>query len=518
MKVLLMYPDKDLILKEDSIFNEAILIQDLELKTVFNAMALQDKFLFDVIKKTMLFEPISKENIMYRQSILKDCIAHPKVIREIYHLPIDIEKEKRKQWIGIYSKQPSTILFDSVQALAIYFRSFKKLRNIMDKNSISFQSLGFKRFFTMIEEEFNDEYLNEVEKLISELGFQNGLLISANLGTGIEIINFILRKENIITVPWYRQIFTTNEVKYTYNLEPHDNNGAQALSDLRNRVVNEIANVVAQSAEHIDNFFKHLQLELAFYIGCLNLHKQLTSLKESITFPEVKPIGELNHSFSGLYDLSLTLTMKKKIVSNDFDLQDHSLIIITGANQGGKSTFLRSIGIAQLMMQCGMFCPAESYSSNICSNVFTHFKREEDSQMESGKLDEELERMSDIIGHITKNSLILFNESFASTNEREGSEIAKQIIEALLNNQIKLFFVTHLYSFAESYFNNKNRHTLFLRAMRNSDGTRPYKLQFGEPLDTSYGKDLYFDLFENEKNQLHDELAKNTFKVEERGK
>lgn len=64
--------------------------------------------------------------------------------------------------------------------------------------------------------------------------------------------------------------------------------------------------------------------------------------------------------------------------------------------------------------------------------------------MESGKLDEELSRMSGIVDHISSDSMVLFNESFAATNEREGSEIARQIVSALLEKRIKIFFVTHL--------------------------------------------------------------------------
>ena len=60
--------------------------------------------------------------------------------------------------------------------------------------------------------------------------------------------------------------------------------------------------------------------------------------------------------------------------------------------RGGKSTFLRSAGLAQLMMRCGMFAAAESCRANVCDSIFTHYKREEDNTIESGKLDEELSR------------------------------------------------------------------------------------------------------------------------------
>ena len=192
------------------------------------------------------------------------------------------------------------------------------------------------------------------------------------------------------------------------------------------------------------------------------------------------------------------MTMKQKVVGNKINADYQDLVIITGANQGGKSTFLRSIGLAQLMMQCGMFVPAESFSANVCCGLFTHYKREEDASMESGKFDEELSRMSAIIGAISSDALILFNESFAATNEREGSEIARQIVSALLEQRIKVFFVTHLYEFAHSFYDKKMENAIFLRAERQQDGSRTFKLSQGEPLPTSYGQDLYQKVFESD--------------------
>ena len=74
--------------------------------------------------------------------------------------------------------------------------------------------------------------------------------------------------------------------------------------------------------------------------------------------------------------------MNQRIVGNDIEADGKNLIIVTGANQGGKTTFLRSLGLAQLMMQCGMFAPAARLEANIVDGLFTHFKREEDADDE----------------------------------------------------------------------------------------------------------------------------------------
>jgi DNA mismatch repair ATPase MutS len=142
-----------------------------------------------------------------------------------------------------------------------------------------------------------------------------------------------------------------------------------------------------------------------------------------------------------------------------------------------------------------MFVPAASFCANICEGIFTHYRREEDTTMKSGKFDEELSRMSGIVDQLKANSMLLFSESFAATNDREGSEIARQIVSALLEKRIKVFFVTHLYEFAHGFYDKSMPNAIFLRAERQVDGGRTFKLKEGEPLQTSYGEDLYNRIF-----------------------
>jgi len=496
MKAFLLYRNQDFSLQQELPSNEKSLTQDLELNTLFNAMANDDKFLFEVVRKVFLSSMDDIDAIKYRQDILKDCIKNPDVVRAIYQIPLELLERKKKHWLGILTHYPNGVLSSSIQMMEIFTELLKKLKQITDEHSQKFESEGFKTFFLMITKELDDEYFAVVDNHLRELKFQNGAIIGAELGKGNEGIDYFLCKPPAKNQNWIKGIFTRKNPVYTFYIHPRDDHGARALSELKDRGINLVANALAQSADHIESFFNMLRIELAFYIGCLNLYERLTQIGEMVAFPQLAPVNERRLSFSGLYDICLALTMKHKVVGNEVHADDKDLVIITGANQGGKSTFLRSIGLAQLMMQCGMFVPAKVFHANLCEGLFTHYKRKEDVSMNKGKLDEELSRMSDIIDNLKPNAIVLFNESFAATNEREGSEIARQITCALLERKIKVFFVTHQYAFAYGLYEKKMNNVIFLRSERKTGGERTFKLIEGEPMQTSYGEDIYHNVFE----------------------
>jgi DNA mismatch repair ATPase MutS len=305
----------------------------------------------------------------------------------------------------------------------------------------------------------------------------------------------VLRKPNDDDRPWVQRLFTRGPPSYTFHIHERDKAGARALAELRDRGINLVANAAAQSNEHILSFFRMLRTELAFYVGCLNLYEKLSAKGAPACFPVPVPAMERWHTADDLYDVCRELRTAGRVVGNDLDGDDKDLFMITGANQGGKSTFLRSIGVAQLMMQSGMFVPARSYCANLCTGLFTHYKREEDAAMSAGKFEEELQRISGGVDRLTPDSLVLFNESFQSTNEREGSEIGRQIVAALLESRVKVFFVTHIYDLAGSFHDRKLENALFLRAEWREDGARTFKILPGAPLPTSHGKDLYDQIF-----------------------
>ncbi len=495
MKAFLLYRDRDFDLQRRLPPNAPALTQDLELSTLLNAMALGDKFLLEVAQKAVLSSATDLDTIRYRQHILRDCLKNASIVREIYTIAVDAIEGEKKNYLGMLSRYPSWVLSRSIEVLQMFVGLLKKLKQLAEDHADAFESEGFTAFFAMLNRELDEDYFARVQQHLRALKFPHGVLISAGLGQGNKGTKYVLRQPPGKRQNWIERILAEKPSTFGFTIDDRDESGAQALSDLKDRGINLVANALGQSTDHVLSFFTMLRTELAFYLGCLNLHAHLAQLGEPICFPRPLAPGERRHTFQGLYDVSLALTMKQRIVGNDVHADRKDLVIITGANQGGKSTFLRSIGLAQLMMQCGMFVPAESFSANVCENLFTHYKRKEDASMKSGKLDEELSRMSDIVDNITSNSMLLLNESFAATNEREGSEIAQQIICALLEKRIEVFFVTHLYEFAHGFYSKKMDNALFLRADRQTDGKRTFKLLEGEPLETSYGEDLYHRIF-----------------------
>jgi DNA mismatch repair ATPase MutS len=516
MKAFLTSRNQDFDLQRELPWNEQPLTQDLELNTFFNAMALGDKFLLEVARKAVLSGLNDPDTILYRQNILKDCLINPSIVREIYDIAVEAIENKKQHYYGFYSSYPGSRLSGSREMLQMFVGLLKKLKKIAENQADKFESEGFARFFTMIRKELDDEYFASIEDHLKELKFRDGVLVSAELGKGNEGANYILRRSQRENRTWIGRIFAKKPPVFTYSIHPRDEVGGRYLSDLKDRGINLVANALAQSADHIDSFFNLLRIELAFYIGCLNLHEQLARMGEPVCFPLPVAPHERRHSFRGLYDLCLALTMKQKIAGNEVNADRKGLVIITGANQGGKSTFLRSIGLAQLMMQCGMFVAAESFCSNVCDGLFTHYKREEDAAMRSGKLDEELSRMSDIVSNIRPDSMVLFNESFAATNEREGSEIARQIICGLLERGIKIFFVTHLFEFPQGFHVKHMKNAIFLRAERRADGKRTFRLVEGGPLQTSYGEDVYNRIFGTGDQVIKDSLRIHTIRDKEK--
>ena len=493
MKVLLMDPARPLDLEATPPPNAAQLIQDLELETLFGAMAAGDRFLYQVARAAILGSVAitDPEVITYRQRVLADTVAHPDVIDRIYAIAVEAIAGERNIW-GFGHPSPEGLLSRSLQRLELFMSKLRELVDVAVQHADTFDSDGFCQFFATLGDQLPAEYFEAVAGQVAQL-HKPAVLVSAQLGAGNKAINYTLRS------PWPEslrdRLSPFRHRGLSFQVADRDEAGARAIGELRARAVNDAANAVAQSADHILAFFRSLQAELAFYLAVGNLQRHLSALGQPTCVPTPTTTGTPRLSARRLYDPCLALTLNEQVVGNDLDGTGKSLVVITGANQGGKSTFLRAVGLAQLMLQAGMFVGAETFAADARDGIFTHYKREEDSAMDHGKLDEELDRMSMIAGWLLPGSLLLSNESFASTNEREGSEIARQVLAALTESGVKVVFVTHLFALAQRLAAEFREDALFLRAYRAPDGQRTFEIESAEPLPTSYAEDTYAQVF-----------------------
>jgi hypothetical protein len=495
MKAFLMHRDRDFDLERPSPGIEADLKKDLALETLVAAMAKGDPIVSDVVQKALLAGVgETLDTITYRQAAVKDAIRNPSTMKQFYGLAQEALQRQKKVWPR-YREYPSGTLDTAVEHMAIFVDVLKRLRDLADRNAEAFQSEAFSNLCRMLAVELDDAYFKLVNSHLKRLKFRDGVLVSAGLGKGLKGVNYVLRRSLKPSGSWFARIFARSPVGYSIRLAPRDEAGAKAMSELRDRGLGLAADALAKSAEHILSFFKMLQTELAFNIGCVNLHERVLEIGAPFSFPAATPLQPHRLSCADLYDVCLALNMNRRILGNDIEADDKNLVIVTGANQGGKTTLLRSLGLAQLMMQCGMFAPAARLEASIVDGLFTHFKREEDATMKSGKFDEELSRMNEIANRVTPHASILFNESFAATNEREGSEIARQIVSAVLEGPRRVAFVSHQFAFTDAMYESRGDSTLFLRADRHEDGRRTFRLIVGKPLPTSFGEDVYREVF-----------------------
>lgn len=289
---------------------------------------------------------------------------------------------------------------------------------------------------------------------------------------------------------WYQKLFLSNTIQLREETEQRE---ARLLEEA---AFAYMLSYFEPLLNNLCSFFEVFQVQAAFYLGCMQLWERAAAFGAGFCFPEVVTAG--GFEFTGLYELSMAILTRRIPVTNSLSEQNCWLMVITGANQGGKSTCLRSFGLAQVMLQCGMFVPAAGFCSRLYQNIYTHFTRREDATMSSGRLDEELKRMDGIIRTVTKDSLLLLNESFATTTEKEGSIIAMELVSALYEAGISVAMVTHLLSFAQKLYAKKPEHAVFLSAERKEDGTRTYRMVLQKPENTSFGLDLYDELITKE--------------------
>jgi DNA mismatch repair ATPase MutS len=210
------------------------------------------------------------------------------------------------------------------------------------------------------------------------------------------------------------------------------------------------------------------------------------------------------------YNLNLALHQRTHaadsahIVTNDVHLGDDGRIgILTGPNQGGKTTYTQMLGLCQILAQAGIWVPAARARISPVDNIYTHYPLEEQVAKGTGRFGDKAQRLSQIFSRGTRHSLILLNESLASTNAGESLYIAQDIVRALRRLGARAMFATHLHELAadlaalNASTGGDSLIVSLVASRRETDGDgsldgslRSYKIVLGPPLGRSYAREI----------------------------
>ena len=488
MRVRLMHPDRAADMSTGPLLETADLARDLGLGDVADLMGGGDPYVREVAWRSLQRPLLGPDGIAWRHAVIADAVGDPAAIRELYDLATHALAARAGVRTWRLSDTPASVVDDGIGVLRALLGPLRRLRGFADAHAAGFSSGGLSGIVADAAAALPDAWFDRAEDQLRRLRFADGVVLTGRLGSAPLLADLVLRTPTGGKRSWLDSL-TRRPDMFSWTVGDEDAAGLRSLGDLRSRGLAPVAQVLSRASEHLLGFFAQLRWESAFYLGCLTLRERLVGLGLPTVLPEVREAGELDAR--GLYDVGLAGRSAATVVGSDLAANGASLIVVTGANRGGKSTLLRALGLAQVMMQAGVFVGAAEFRASVVPAVHTHFRREEDETLRSGKLDEELTRMSAIVDRAAPGDLVLLNESFASTNDVEGARILRHVVAGLTGAGLRVVCVTRLHEFSSALSAQGRPDALFLRAERLDDGRRTFRIVPGDPRPTSHGEDIW---------------------------
>lgn len=185
---------------------------------------------------------------------------------------------------------------------------------------------------------------------------------------------------------------------------------------------------------YLDNTIATFDREVQFYLAYLDYIRPLKQAGLHFCYPDVSPNDVAIHDYEG-FDVALAHKLVKqgaKVICNDFSLNGNErLLVISGPNQGGKTTFARAFGQLHFLASLGCPVPGTKAKLRLFDCLFTHFEKQERVENLRGKLEDDLIRIRHILDHATRRSVIVMNEIFNSTTIRDEIFLSRKIMEKL---------------------------------------------------------------------------------------
>lgn len=195
----------------------------------------------------------------------------------------------------------------------------------------------------------------------------------------------------------------------------------------------------------IDDTVASFDQELQFYTAVIDLLAPLQAAGLPVCYPDVADEDPTVDAHD-VYDVALAdnlVAEQRPVVLNDLSLIDgERIIVVTGPNQGGKTTFARTFGQLHHLAALGAPIPGSQVRIGLFDRIFSHFERTEDLRNLSGKLEEELVRIHTVIEQATSHSIVVMNESFGSTSVNDARLLGTSTIEKLIQLDLRAIYVT----------------------------------------------------------------------------
>ena len=380
---------------------------------------------------------------------------------EILHSESDIGDKER----SIFSAKQLQLYFEIIDKADYYYA------NLSDK--VTFSSHEFKTLFDQIHKIASGKEYRDLkqgtQKLINKITHIKSISVGFNFDTKLspvemgitsindqyiqsgKLIDKILRMD--FSATGLQAIEPIVAVDKTLDAEDFDilqNSLLRALDKIFTRTIRDWPRGFKKYIEDQLSFLLKLLADFQFILMVTNIHKRLMASGVPLCVPTYHPKEERVFCAKRLYNPSLAIRMSeegegRKLIANDIVFDDNGRIyVLTGPNNGGKSVFMSSVGMAQILAQLGMLVPAEKIDISPVDHIYVHFP-EYKTKDKMGRLEDECARVKDIFATINTYSLCLFDETFSSTDSDEGCELAFEVLRAIESFGAHAIFGTHFH-------------------------------------------------------------------------